>query len=104
MTVEDLHPDLRDHYAGFYAPSVIFINTSLSCLVELAWRWRAAVQLLRELYEQEPAGIRPIEEHEAHYERIEACERTFIKAAATIDPAINPDDPNDTWVELITDL
>ncbi|GGP14065.1 SUKH-4 family immunity protein [Nonomuraea glycinis] len=104
LTVEDLHPGLRDHYAGYYAPSVIFINTSLSCLVELAWRWRAAVQLLRELHEQEPAGIRPIEEHEAHHERIRACERTFTEAAATVDPAINPNDPTGTWVELVNDL
>lgn len=104
LTVEDLHRDLRDHYAGFYGPSVIFINSSLACLVELAWRWRAAVQLLRELHDQAPAGTRPTEEYEAHYERLEACERTILAAAATIDPAINPDDPKNIWVELITDL
>ncbi|MFB4314889.1 SUKH-4 family immunity protein [Actinomadura sp. 21ATH] len=104
LTTEDLHPDLRDHYAGYYGPSVIFINSTVSCLVELAWRWRAAVRLLRELDEQEPVDARSLEEYEAHFDRIQRCERAVIRAAAIIDPAIDPDDPGNTWVELITDL
>lgn len=103
VTAADLHPDLREVYADLYQPAVTFINSSIAQLVELAWRWRSAVVIFRDLHREEPHYSRPEEEHRAHFARIEACERIVLAEVAAIDPAIDADDPDALWVELITD-
>jgi SUKH-4 immunity protein len=103
LTAADLHPDLREVYADLNRPAVMFLNSSTAQLVELAWRWRAAVAVFRDLHLQEPHYSRPEEEHRAHFERIEACERIVLAGMNAIDPAIDPDDPDALWVSLVAD-
>lgn len=103
VTAADLHPDLREVYADLHQPAVTFLNSSTAQLVELAWRWRSAVVVLRDLHLQEPHYSRPEEEHHAHFARIEACERIVLAGMEAIDPAIDADDPDALWVELVTD-
>ncbi|MGI5225537.1 SUKH-4 family immunity protein [Actinoallomurus sp. CA-142502] len=103
VTAADVHPDLRRVYTDLYQPAVAFLNSSIARLVELAWRWRSAVAILREFHLQEPHYSRPEEEHDAHLARVEAGERIVLARAAEIDPAIDPDDPRALWVALITD-
>ncbi|GAB2844543.1 hypothetical protein GCM10027176_55320 [Actinoallomurus bryophytorum] len=103
VTAADLHPDLREVYADLYQPAVMFLNSSMAQLVELAWRWRSAVAIFRDLHLQEPHHSRPEEEQHAHFARIKACERVVLAEVAAIDPAIDADDPDALWVEVITD-
>jgi hypothetical protein len=44
--------------------------------VEVAWRWRAAVELLRA--HPDPQYTAPLEEHEQHYAEVERSCATFL--------------------------
>jgi hypothetical protein len=101
LTADDLHPSLREHYRGLYKPAVDFISSSVAQFVEVTWRWRAAVAVLRDL--EEPHHSQPMAEFEAHFARVEACERIVLAGVKAIDPGVNVEDPDATWVEIVTD-
>lgn len=104
-TAADYPAILREHYgdAYFYKPAVEFINSSVAQLIELAWRWHSAVPIFRDLvFEEEPRYYDP-ETFAAYEARGEAYEGIVLAAMAAIDPAIDADDPDGFWVELITD-
>ena len=92
VTAADLPPALREVYADLYHPAVTFLNSSIAQFVDIAWRWHAAVAILREFQLQEP-----------DFARIEACERIVLDGVEAIDPAIDADDPEALWVAIITD-
>lgn len=101
MTAQDLHPDLREHYRDLYHPAVDFINSSVAQLVEISWRWRAAVRILMAL--QEPPLAAPLEVHEAFHDRVGACEQIVLEHIERIDGHLRADDPNSLWGQQVTD-
>ncbi|SCL15981.1 hypothetical protein GA0070624_0884 [Micromonospora rhizosphaerae] len=93
---------LKEYYRGIYIPSVQFISSSVAQFIEVAWRWRAASAILRELSLQEPdCTRRPIEEFDAYVARRTACERLIISGIEAIDPAVNADAPDSLWGKVI---
>ncbi|MGW9372617.1 SUKH-4 family immunity protein [Streptomyces xanthophaeus] len=102
FTAAALHPALRGAYAGLYRPAVDFINSSAALLVDISWRWRAAVPVLLEL--TEPAPTCSEAEFAAHLARLDACERIVLTGIERIDPALRADDASGTlWGEVVTD-
>lgn len=101
VTAADLHPGLRDHYRDLYQPAVGFINSSVTQLIEISWRWRAVLPILAGL--SVPDGPGSDEEIDAYYARREECERIVLEGIERIDPAISAADPRTFWGELVTD-
>ncbi|XVU22812.1 SUKH-4 family immunity protein [Actinoplanes sp. CA-054009] len=83
-TTADLHPQLRPYHPDLYQPAVRYFNASLAAFVEMAWRWLAAVKVIR---------AHDIEEDDLD----EACS-AFL---AEIDPALADERLNSLWVEAI---
>lgn len=100
-TADDLHPGLREYYRDLYQPAVDFINSSVTQLVEICWRWRAAVRILVSL--EEPPALAPFEEHEAFHGRVGSCERIVLEHIERIDDHLHADDPSSIWGEIVTD-
>lgn len=97
-----MHPALREVYRDLYHPSVDFINSSITQLVQISWRWRAAIPILLEL--TEPSGPCSEGEINAYFARREACEQIVLAGIERIDPAIRADDAARTlWGEVVTD-
>lgn len=101
LTAEDLHPDLREHYRGLYKPAVDFINSSVAQFIEVAWRWRAAIEVLGDLKEPDP--LASLEEWKAYFTRIEACERIVLAHIERIDSQVRTDDLGSLWKAVVTD-
>ncbi len=101
LTVDDLHPAVRELHAGFHRPALLPLNSSVAQLVEVMWRVRAALDILLAL--QEPAWDASPEAHEAHGNRLLACRRLILTHLAAVDPAVRADDPDTLWLEAITD-
>lgn len=101
LTAHDLHPQLREHHQGLYHPAVDFISSSVAQFVEVTWRWRAAIEVLRDLHE--PHYTRPEEEFDAYIARLQACERIVLSRVEAIDPEVRADNSKALWVEVITD-
>ena len=47
VTTDDIAEQLRAYHPNLYHPAVCYFNGSVAAFVEVAWRWRAAVELLR---------------------------------------------------------
>jgi hypothetical protein len=101
VTAADLHPDLRDHYRDLYQPAVDFINSSITQLIDISWRWRTALPILVEL--SAPSDPCSEEEIGAHFARREECEQIVLEGIERIDPAIRADDRCTLWGEWVTD-
>ncbi|MBB4909283.1 SUKH-4 family immunity protein [Actinophytocola algeriensis] len=101
MTAQDLHPALREVHRDLYHPAVDFINSSVAQLVEISWRWRAALRILRTL--EPPPGAAPPDAHEAFDNRVSAAERIVLKHIEEIDSHVRLDDPASLWVQVVTD-
>ncbi|WP_369191892.1 SUKH-4 family immunity protein [Streptomyces sp. R08] len=102
FTAADVHPALREVYRDLYHPAVDFINSSIVQLVQISWRWRAAIPILLEL--TEPSGPCSEEEINSYFARREACEQIVLTGIERIDPAIRADDAARTlWGEVVTD-
>ncbi|MET7729157.1 SUKH-4 family immunity protein [Streptomyces mirabilis] len=102
VTAADVHPALREVYRDLYHPAVDFINSSIAQLVQISWRWRAAIPILLEI--TEPSSSCSEEEINAYFDRREACEQIVLVGIQRIDPAIRADDASRTlWGEVVTD-
>jgi hypothetical protein len=101
MTTADLHPQVQAFYPNLYHPAVDFINTSLRQLVEVAWRWRAAVHVLREV--REPAETDSAVEVDAFFTRLYAYNQTVLRHMARLDEGIDPQDESGLWAEVVLD-
>jgi len=74
MTIDDIAPQMRPHYpADLYNPAVYHVNASAAAFVEVAWRWHAAIEMLRADRGPDPGAA--MAEHERHYlDRVQARE------------------------------
>jgi hypothetical protein len=104
MTAADVPLALREHYQDLYRPAVCFLSSSVRQFAETAWRWRAALPVLLDLYRQEPHYTRPQEELNAHFERMVACWEIVLGHIERIDTAVRADDPGSLWRSVVTDL
>lgn len=102
MQPADLPPQLREVYPDRYHPAVEFLASSLRQFVELTWRWRAAVRVLRELpspsYTETPAAV------DAYLTRLETCHEIVLGRMTRIDARIDSRDQNGLWAQLVLDM
>ncbi|MFG2823340.1 hypothetical protein ACGFX4_28415 [Kitasatospora sp. NPDC048365] len=98
ITADDIPEVLRPYHAGLHEPAVSFFSSSVAQYVETAWRWNAAIQILRRV--EEPAHTAPEEDHVRHYERLCACVELVVDIARHVDHAVAADDRS-VWIELI---
>jgi hypothetical protein len=101
MTTADVAVPLRAHYPDLYHPAVCYFNSSVAAFVEVAWRWRAAVELLRA--NRAPHYTAPLEEHERHRQETERSCEMFPARVTAIDSTVGDTDLDSLWVETITD-
>lgn len=97
LTVEDLPLLLRTHYADFSQPAVWFFNSSVAAFLEVAWRWRAAVMVLRRYPCPDKA-----DELDAWFHRREAVLQQILAGMVRIDHALADPHLDSMWVEAIT--
>jgi hypothetical protein len=97
MTVTDLHPQLRAYHVGLYHPAVCYFNVSVAAFVEIAWRWRAAVEAIRTQVDSLVD-----DSYELHAE-LEQAGSAFLNSMALIDPTLTDDLLESIWVETMTD-
>ncbi|MER6358843.1 SUKH-4 family immunity protein [Streptomyces sp. NPDC001634] len=76
-----------------------FFSSSLAQYVETAWRWHAALVVLRDA--NEPADTASPEEFDRHYGLLYGCVDLILDAVRRIDPAVAAEEPHATWIELI---
>ncbi|MEU0505884.1 SUKH-4 family immunity protein [Nocardia sp. NPDC005998] len=118
LSTTDLPPVMPDRYPDLN-PTVAYLNSSVARFLEVAWRWRAASRILRELTETEPPfpGTRIaltergedadaihaayLEECEQVWERTDVDIAAVLAAMAEIDNLTGPDGRESLWVELI---
>lgn len=101
VTTADIAEQLRAYHPNLYQPAVCYFNGSVAAFVELAWRWHAAVELLRA--HPEPQHTAPLEEHEQHYADVERSCAMFLDRMTLLDPSLGDSDLSSVWVETITD-
>jgi hypothetical protein len=105
LTVEDIAPGLRDNYADFSQPAVHFFNASVAAFVEVAWRWRAIVMVLRR-YPGPDNTVDDVQawkdELDAWYARVEAVRQQVLAGMVRIDPALAEPQLDSLWVETMT--
>ncbi|MBQ1023961.1 SUKH-4 family immunity protein [Micromonospora sp. C95] len=101
MTTDDLAEQLRAYHPNLYHPAVCYFNASVAAFVEVAWRWHAAVELLRA--HPDPHYTAPLEEHEQHHAEVERSCATFLTRMTSLDPTLDDRDLGSLWVETITD-
>lgn len=98
LTVEDMPPVLRAYYADSSTPAVTFFNSSVATFIEVAWRWRAAVEVL---------GRYPCPEAEdeldAWFDRHNTCLQQILARMVRIDPAVADPHLASLWVTTITE-
>lgn len=98
LPVDDLPPQLQTYYAMLYQPAVRFFNSSVAAFVEVAWRWRAAVEVL---------GRYPCPEGEdelaAWFARRDTCRQQILAGMVRIDPALADPHLAAMWVTTITE-
>lgn len=104
ITADDLHPALREVYAGLYHPSVEFFSSSVAQFVETSWRCHAAMRTARELWREEPGYDRPWEEQEAWFSRLCHCEQIILEHIERIDRHARADDTGTLWTTVVTEL
>ncbi|MCC9312474.1 SUKH-4 family immunity protein [Kitasatospora sp. RB6PN24] len=98
ITIDDIPEVLRPYHSGLHKPAVSFFSSSVAQYVETAWRWHAAIQILRKV--EEPSFTAPEADHVRHYERLYACVELVVDVARHIDRAVAADDQS-VWIELI---
>ncbi len=101
MTTADIAAPLRPYHPDLYHPSVCYFNSSVAAFVEVAWRWRAAVELLR--VSPGPHYSAPFEEHEQHRADVQRSCETFLARMTALDHTIGDAELDSLWVETITD-
>jgi SUKH-4 immunity protein len=101
VTTDDLHQQLRPYHPNLYHPAVCYFNSSVTAFVEVAWRWRAAVELLRA--HPEPHYTANFQEHERHHAEAERSLATFLASMTELDPTLGDPDLASLWVETITE-
>ncbi|MEU9117991.1 SUKH-4 family immunity protein [Streptomyces sp. NPDC048483] len=99
ITVDDLPEILRPHHAGLHKPAVSLFSSSIAQYVETAWRWHAALQILRQI--ESPPHMAPEGEVVTHYDRLYACVDLIVDAVRRLDPGIAAEDRQSVWTELI---
>ncbi|MFD7880537.1 SUKH-4 family immunity protein [Streptomyces sp. NPDC059766] len=99
ITVEDLPEILRPCHSGLYKPAVSLFNTSLAQYVETAWRWHAALQILRQI--EEPAPTAAEVELVQHDDRLYACLDLVVNVVRRVDRAADAESRPSVWTELI---
>ncbi|TCO45301.1 SUKH-4 immunity protein of toxin-antitoxin system [Actinocrispum wychmicini] len=100
LAVDDVHPDLAEHYRDLYRPAVEFVNSSVAQFVECCWRWRAAVEVLvADLEAYDPTW--PTEAALAHCDLHESGKQIVMDQFRQIDPGI--DGPATIWGETVLD-
>ncbi|WP_143175796.1 SUKH-4 family immunity protein [Cryptosporangium aurantiacum] len=101
LTTDDVHEQLRPHHPDLYRPAVCYFNASVAAFVEVAWRWYAAVELLRA--NPAPDYTEPFEAHEQHHAEVERSCATFLARMTSLDPTLDDRDLDSVWVEAILD-
>ncbi|MEU8419635.1 SUKH-4 family immunity protein [Micromonospora sp. NPDC048835] len=101
LTTDDIPEQLRPYHPNLYHPAVCYFNSSVAAFVEIAWRWRAAVELLRAY--PEPHYTAPLHEHEHHHAEVDRFRATFLENMTRIDPTLGDRDLDSPWVETITE-
>ena len=101
MTTDDIAEQLRAYHPDLYHPAVCYFNASVAAFVEVAWRWRTAVELLRA--HPDPHYTAPREVHEQHHAEVERSCATFLARMTLLDPTLGDRDLGSLWVETITD-
>jgi hypothetical protein len=76
----------RTYYPDLYHPAVCYFNSSVAAFVEVAWRWRAAAELLRA--NPGPRYTAPLKEHEQHREEVERSREMFLARMTVPDSAV----------------
>ncbi|HEX5145239.1 MAG TPA: SUKH-4 family immunity protein [Mycobacterium sp.] len=99
VTTEDFAEPLRPYYPDLYHPAVHYFNASVAAFVEIAWRWHAAVELLRR--HAEPHYSAPVDEHEAHRAEQERALGAFLAAMTALDPTLDHNGITSLWVQAI---
>ena len=99
VTTDDIAEQLRSYHPDLYHPAVCYFNISVEAFLEVAWRWRAAVELLRA--HPEPHYPAPLEEHEQHHAEVERSCATFLARMTLLDPTLGDHDLGSLWVETI---
>ncbi|MET9228823.1 SUKH-4 family immunity protein [Lentzea sp. NPDC003310] len=102
MTAQDVHRDLRWHYRHLHHPAVDFINSSVTHLVEISWRWRAVVRVVAAM--EQPPFDAPREVQEAAVRRLEAYEWIVLQHVEKIDHQLRAVFPGSLWREVVTEL
>lgn len=101
VTTADIHVQLQPYHPNLYHPAVCYFSQSVVAFLEVAWRWRAAVEVLRAY--PEPPGCAPIEEHEWYQAEIERSCAMFLACMTQLDPTLGDGDLNSVWVGTITE-
>ncbi|MFI0445577.1 SUKH-4 family immunity protein [Actinomadura sp. 6N118] len=101
VTTADIHEQLRPYHPGLYHPAVCYFNSSVAAFVEVAWRWRAAVEVIRA--HPGPPPTAPLEEHEQHAAELERSCADFLARMTVLDPTLGDSEAGSLWVETITD-
>ncbi|MGW4895248.1 SUKH-4 family immunity protein [Kitasatospora sp. NPDC004240] len=99
VTADDVPDALRPYCADLDEPAVSLFSSSVARYVETAWRWHAAIRILRTA--EAPADTAPEVEHLRHHERLRGGVELVVDAARRLDPAVAGDDPRSVWIELI---
>jgi hypothetical protein len=97
LTVEDIPQALRADYANSYHPAVRFLNSSVAAFVEVAWRWRAAVAVLRRY----PCPY-AVDELGAWFDQQEAVRQQVLAGMVRSDSALADPQLDSIWIETIT--
>jgi hypothetical protein len=98
LTVDDIAVPLRPYHPNLYHPAVHYFNQSVAAFVEVAWRWRAAVERLRAC--PEPRYDAPLEAHEEHQAEVDRSCTAFLARMTLRDPTVADDS---LWISAITE-
>ncbi|MFP3965127.1 SUKH-4 family immunity protein [Actinomadura fulvescens] len=101
VSTADVHEQLRPYYPNLYHPAVCYFNSSVAAFVEVAWRWRAAVELIRA--HPGPGFPAPLKEHEQHAAELERSCTDFLARMTVLDPTLGDSAAGSLWLETITD-
>lgn len=100
-TIDDIHPQLRSVYPHYHHPAVCYFNSSVAAFVEVSWRWRAAVELLKA--HPGPPPTADLDQHDEHDEEVQQSRASFMAGMTQIDPTLGDPDLSSIWVETITE-
>lgn len=99
ITADDIPEVLRPYHPGLHKPAVSFFSSSVAEYVETAWRWHAALGVIRKA--EEPAPTTPEEAVVEHYDGLYACVECVVKAVRRLDSSVAVDSRESVWIELI---